>query len=88
MLNQCSECGKFRTWDQLFSIETISMDINGGIWQEDYLICIPCRPHCCPDCGGKGIVYTVMDETEVCQPPRSSGEDCARCAPARAQLNK
>lgn len=41
----------------------------------------------CPDCGGKGIVY-LMDETEICQSPGSSGEDCRRCAPGRAALAK
>lgn len=40
----------------------------------------------CPDCGGKGTVY-LMDETEICQPPGSSGRDCGRCAAGRAVLS-
>lgn len=41
----------------------------------------------CPDCGGEGTVYLLMDETEIGQAPGSSGRDCNRCAEARALLS-
>lgn len=40
----------------------------------------------CPDCGGIGTVYMLMDETEIGQPPGSSGRICRRCLKARKAL--
>lgn len=42
-MNRCDECGKFRAWDQLVSVEIISMDIIGEIQQEEYWTCLSCR---------------------------------------------
>ena len=42
----------------------------------------------CGSCGGKGICYTMGDETEIGQPPGSSGRDCEECAQTRAVLAK
>ena len=41
----------------------------------------------CPDCGGRGTVYT-MYESEAGRSLNSSGEDCNRCASARAIVEK
>lgn len=42
----------------------------------------------CVSCGGSGIAYTMNDETEIGQPPGSSGIDCPKCYDIRKALDK
>ncbi len=42
----------------------------------------------CQTCGGEGIAYTMIDETEIGQPPGSSGRSCPSCQRARDVIAK